>query len=182
MSDNLPSSVSLLSGIIFSNQIVEMHLFRCDREISLNFPSLSRLVLVDSLDVLNNLTSLINIQSIQIALHYQFLCFGNDNWAVLRVLSTLPRLASLRVVLYNMRTPPNDANCQIIVETIPFISDFSFCFRRTNKDRSDYNVHIAHIKHSLFIQQLQNRILALPLVKQPYVLIEEDGYGIIVWF
>jgi len=81
-----------------------------------------------------------------------------------------------------MRTPPNDANCQIIVETVPIISDFSFCFRRSNNDCSDYNIHIAHIKHSLFIQQLQNRILALPLVKQPYVLIEEDGYGIMVWF
>lgn len=81
-----------------------------------------------------------------------------------------------------MRAPPNHANFLIIVETIPILSNFSFYFRHTTGGRSDYNSHIVHMKHFLFIQQLQNRILALPLAKQPYVLVEEDGYGIMVWF
>lgn len=166
---------------MFSNQIVEVRLLECDRQIFLNFASLSRLILTDSLDSLVSCTHLINIQSIQIILHYECLRFGNDNWTVLCTLSTLPRLISLRVLLYEMRVPPDDASCQIIAETVPIVSDFSFCFRRLN-GQIDYDIDVAYTKHSLFIQQLKNRILQLPLNEQTYINVEEDGCGIIIWF
>ncbi len=181
MSDNLPSSVAFLPHIMSSNQIVELHLLGCNRQISLNLPSLSRLILIDSLDSLNSCTLLTNIQSIQIILHHQYLCFGNDDWTILRTLSTLPRLISLRVVLYDMRVPPDDASCQIIAETAPIVSDFAFCFRRDNYE-IDYDKDAVYTKHCLFIEQLQNRILTLPLNQQHYIVIEKDGHGIIIWF
>jgi hypothetical protein len=166
---------------MFSNQIVELHLIGCNRQISLNFPSLSRLILIDSLDSLNSCTLLTNIQSIQIILHRQYLCFGNDDWTILRILSTLPRLNSLRVVLYDMRVPPDDTSCQIIAETAPIVSDFAFCFRRCNYE-IDHDIDAIYTKHCLFVEQLQNRILNLPSNQQHYIVIEEDGHGIIVWF
>jgi hypothetical protein len=181
MSDNLPSFVAVLPYIMSSNEIVELHLLGCDRNVSLNFPFVSRLILTDSLDSLNNCTLLTNIQSIQITLHYRCLRFGNDDWTVLRTLSTLPRLKSLRILLYDMRVPPNDTTCQIIAEIAPIVTDFGFCFRRFSS-LIDYDVIAAYIKHSLFIEQLLNHILALPLNKQPYIVRDQDGYGIIIWF
>ena len=181
MSDNLASSVAFLPHIMSSNQIVELHLLRCDRQIFLNLPSLSHLILIDSLDSLNSCTLLTNIQSIQIILHYQYLRFGNNDWTVLRTLSTLPRLISLRVLLYNMRISPDATSCQIIAETATIVSDFGFCFRRSNYE-IDYDIDAVYMEHSLFIEQLQNRILALLLNEQPYVVREQDGHGIIIWF
>ncbi len=181
MSDNLPSFIAFLPYIMSSNQIVELHLLGCNRNVSLNLPFVSRLILTDSLDSLSNCTYLTNIQSIQITLHYRCLRFGNDDWTVLRTLSTLPRLKSLRILLYNMRVPPNDRSCQIIAETAPIVTDFGFCFRRFGGPM-DYDVTAACIEHSLFIEQLRNRILALSLNKQPYIICDQDGHGIIIWF
>jgi hypothetical protein len=181
VSDNLPSFAAFLPHIISSNQIVELHLFRCDRQSSVNLPSVSRLILTDSLDSLNGCRYLTNLQSIQIILHYRSHRFGNDDWTVLRTISTLPRLFSLRVLLYNMRIPLDDTTCQIIAETAPIVSDFSFCFRRLN-EAIDYDVDVVYMQHSLFIQQLKNRILYLPLNEQAYIIVEEDGCGIAIWF
>ncbi|CAF2835867.1 unnamed protein product [Rotaria sp. Silwood2] len=50
MSDNLPSSITFLSQIVSSNKIRELHLYRCNRQISMNLPNVSHLILVDSLD------------------------------------------------------------------------------------------------------------------------------------
>jgi hypothetical protein len=181
MSDNLPSFVAFLLYIMSSNQIVELHLLGCDKQISVDFPFISRLILTDSLDSLNNCTHLINIQSIQIILHYECLHFGNDDWTVLRTLSTFPRLKSLRLLLYDMHITPDSTSCQIIAEIAPIVSDFGFCFRRFYGEM-DYDIKTVNMKHSLFIEQLQNRILALPLNKQPYIVRDQDGHGIIIWF
>jgi hypothetical protein len=181
MSDNLPSFVTFLPHIISSNQIVELHLFRCDRQISVNLPTVSRLTLINSLDSLNSCTHLTNTQSIQIILDHQYFYLGNDDWTVLRTLSTLPRLISLRIVLYDMRDSPNDTSCQIIAETAPIVSDFGFCFRRFSGGMG-YDMDAVRMKQPLFIEQLKNRILALPSNRQPYIVSDQDGYGIIIWF
>ncbi len=55
MSDNIPPPVALLSHVMSSNQIVELDLFRCDRQISLSLPMVTHLTLVDSLDSLTDL-------------------------------------------------------------------------------------------------------------------------------
>jgi len=52
--ENLPSTIALLPHIMSPNQIVELHLFGCDKEISVNFSNLSRLTLTDSLNSLNS--------------------------------------------------------------------------------------------------------------------------------
>ncbi len=75
----------------------------------------------------------------------------------------------------------DNKSCQIIAETVPIVSDFAFCFRRWD-GRIDYNIDDVCMKHFLFIEQLKNRILALPLNEQPCVVVEEDGHGIIICF
>lgn len=163
-----------------ANQIVELHLFNCDRQISLNFPVLSRLTLTNSFDSLNSCSLFTNIRSIQINL-IQCRDFPSIDWTTLRTLSTLPLLTSLRFVLYDMHIPPDDTSCQIIAETAPMVSDFCFCFRRLYYE-TNYDIGAVYKKHFLFIEQLQSRILALSLNESPYVVVEEGGHGIIIWF
>ncbi|CAF4554153.1 unnamed protein product [Rotaria socialis] len=98
----------------------------------------------NSLDSLNSCSLSTSIRSIQITLHHKWLNLGNDDWNAFRKLSTLPMLKSLRVLLRNMHTPPDDASCQIIAETALMVSDFCFCFRR-HGDRNEYD--IAHVFH-----------------------------------
>ena len=80
-----------------------------------------------------------------------------------------------------MHVPPNDESCQIIVEAASMISHFSLCFRRRYY-QGGYDINLAYTKHSLFIGQLRNRILDLSSNEKPYVVVEKDGCGIIVWF
>ncbi len=87
--EKLPSTIALLPHIKSPNQIVELHLFGCDKEISVNFLNLSPRTLTDSLNSLNSLTNIINIQFIQFILHCRYVRFGNDGWTVLRTVSTL---------------------------------------------------------------------------------------------
>jgi hypothetical protein len=148
----------------------------------MNLPNVSRLILIDSLDSLNSSSLSLNIRFIQIVLNYECLHFASGDWTALRALSTLPLLNSLRVILYGMHIPPDDTNCQIIAETVPMLSDFSFCFRRIYHQNPPYDYASAYKKHSLFIEQLRNRILILSLNEQPYVFVEEDGCGLIIWF
>ncbi|CAF3361268.1 unnamed protein product [Rotaria sp. Silwood2] len=111
MSDNIPSSATLLSHVMSWNQIVELHLFRCDSQISFNLPMVTHLTLIDSLNALNT-------------------CFTGDDWIALHILSTLPLLNSSRVLLYDMRNPTNDTSSEIIATTALKVIDFDFCFRR----------------------------------------------------
>ncbi|CAF3185931.1 unnamed protein product [Rotaria sp. Silwood2] len=84
-------------------------------------------------------------------------------------------LKSLRVLLRGMRIPPDDKSCQIIAETASMVSDICFCFRRRG-DRNEYNIDIAYTKHSLFIKQLRNRILALPVNEKSYIVVEKYSF------
>ncbi|CAF4470419.1 unnamed protein product [Rotaria socialis] len=170
---NLPSSATFFSHLISSNEIFELHLLRCDRQVSMNLPNLRHLILTDSLDSLNSFQLSKNIRSIQITLHHQCTNFATCDWTALRKLSSLPELNSLRVLLYNMHISPDDTSCQIIADVAPMISDFSFCFRRRHY-QAVYDLDSAQMKQSSFIEQLKNRILALSLNKQPYIVVEED--------
>ncbi len=122
-----------------------------------------------------------NIRSIQITLHHQSLQFVSGDWTVLTKLSSLPFLNSLRILLYDMHIPPNDEHCQIIAKAASIVCNFSLCFRR-HYYQGVYDIDLAYTKHSLFIEQLRKRILALSLNEKSYVVVEEDGCGIIVWF
>ncbi len=129
MSDNLLSFLTFLPDILFSNDIVELHLLRYDRQASINLPTLFHLILTYSPDSLNSCSLLAStIRSIRIILHHQSLRFSSDDWSVFRILSTLPLLISLHVLLYDMGIPPDDVSCQVIAETASTVSDFPFCF------------------------------------------------------
>ena len=186
MSDNISVSTNILSHVMSSDQIVELDLFRCDRQVSFDFPLVTHLILIDSLDSLNSRSLSTNIRSIQLILHHECLTFTSGDWTALRTLSNLPLLNSLRVLLYNMLNPPDDTSCEVIAETALMVSDFGFCFRwcrwRCNEIYS--NVDLTNMKHSLFIERLQNRIVTLSLNEELYVVVDKDttGYGIVVWF
>ena len=180
MSDNHVSSTTFFSQIMSSNKIVELHLYRCNRQVSIDLPNVSHLLLIDSLDSLNCNSLSLNIRSIHIILHYQSLPFTTVDWTALRALSTLPLLKSLRVLLYDMRIPPDDTSCQIIAETASMVSDFCFCFRI--EYCHDYDMWTACIKQWSFIKQLQKHILYLSSNVEPYTFTENDGCGLIIWF
>lgn len=163
------------------NQIVELHLFRCDRKIVVNLSNLRHLVLTDSLDSLNTSSLLTNIRSIQITVYHQYLRFANIDWTVLTKLSGLPLLNSLRILLYNMRISPDDQSRRVIAETASMVSDFSFCFRRRYCPFG-YGHHIPFPKHVLFIDQLRTDIFALSRNEKVYVVVEENGCGMKIWF
>jgi hypothetical protein len=80
-----------------------------------------------------------------------------------------------------MNVPPNDISRHIIVETISNMTDFCFCFRRKNY-RNRRNFESAHTMQAIFITQLRNDILALPLNEKPRIVVEKGGYGLIAWF
>ncbi|CAF4686857.1 unnamed protein product, partial [Rotaria sp. Silwood1] len=181
MSDNLASSATLFPQLMTSNKIVELHLFRCNRQVSMHLPNVSHLVLIDSLDSLNSCSLSLNIRSIQIILHYECLRLATGDWTALHSLSILPLLKSLRIFLYGMHIPPDDTSCQIIAEITPNLLDFSFCFRRIYYQTS-YDIVAAYKEHCLFIEKLRKRILNLSLDEQPYVFVEKDGCGLIMWF
>ncbi|CAF1400667.1 unnamed protein product [Adineta steineri] len=181
VSDNLASPASFFPQIMSSNRIMELRLYRCNRQVSMNLSNVSHLILIDGLDSLNSSLLSLNIRSIQIILHHECLRFAADDWTALHTLSTLPLLNSLRIILYGMHSPPDGTNCQIIAETTPNLLDFSFCFRRINcEDR--YDIKSAFKKHCLFIKQLRNSILNLSLNKKAYDYVEKDGCGLIMWF
>ena len=180
MSDNLASSTTFFPQIMSSNKIVELHLYRCNGQVSMNIPNISHLILIDSLDSLNCYSLSLNIRSIQIILHYQSLPFTTVDWTALCVLSTLPLLKSLHILLYDMRIPPDDTSCQIIAETARMLTDFCFCFRV--EYCHGYDMWTACIKQWSFIKQLQKRILDLSLNEEPYIFNENDGCGLIIWF
>ncbi|CAF2577417.1 unnamed protein product [Rotaria sp. Silwood2] len=163
MSDNISTSASLLSYVISSNQIVELCLSRCDRQVSFNLPMVSHLTLIDSLDALNTHSLLTNVRSIQIVFHHECLDFAIGDWTSLRTLADLPLLNSLRVVLYNMLSPPNNSSCIIIAETGLKITDFGFCFRhfRYYSVEHDYDINLIFMKHCLFIERLRNLIVTI---------------------
>lgn len=184
MSDNIPPFIALLSDVMSSNQIVELHLCRCNRQISFNLPMVTHLTLVDSLDSLNSRSLSTNIRSIQIILHQECRAFTNGDWTALRAVSALPLLKSLRVYLYDMRTPPNHTSAEIISKTALTVANFSLCFRRYDHRyvEFDYDIDLACIKHSIFINRLRNRIASLSRNQKLHMVVDEDAGEIFTWF
>ena len=80
-----------------------------------------------------------------------------------------------------MRIGPNDQTRDVLAETASKVSDFSFCFRR-RYHLGIYDVQLVYAKHTLFIDQLRTDIFALPRNEKAYVFVEEDGYGMRIWF
>ncbi|CAF3968982.1 unnamed protein product [Rotaria sordida] len=181
ISNNFPSLATSFPHIMSSNKVVELHLSRCDRELSVNLPIFDHLIITDSLDLLNKCCFSRNIRSIQITLNQEYIHLARNDWNDLPILSTLPFLNSLRILLYDMNVPPNDVSRHIIVETISNMSDFCFCFRRKNYGNRE-NFESAHTMQAIFITQLRNDILALPLNEKPRIAVEKGGYGLIAWF
>ncbi|CAF3343288.1 unnamed protein product [Rotaria sp. Silwood1] len=180
ISNNFPSLATSFPHIMSSNKVVELHLSRCDRELSVNLPIFDHLIITDSLDLLNKCCFSRNIRSIQITLNQEYIHLARNDWNDLPILSTLPFLNSLRILLYDMNVPPNDISRHIIVETISNMSDFCFCFRRKCY-QSRRNFESAHTMQAIFITQLRNDILALPLNEKPRIVVEKGGYGLIAW-
>ncbi|CAF4498120.1 unnamed protein product [Rotaria sp. Silwood2] len=181
ISNNFPSLATSFPHIMSSNKVVELHLSQCDRELSVNLPIFDHLIITDSLDLLNKCCFSRNIRSIQITLNQEYIHLARNDWNDLPILSTLPFLNSLRILLYDMNVPPNDISRHIIVETISNMSDFCFCFRRKNYGNRR-NFESAHTMQAIFITQLRNDILALPLNEKPRIVVEKGGYGLIAWF
>ena len=116
---------------MFPQNIEELHLFCCDRNIDLKLPSVHHLTVINSLDALQRCLSIsMNIQSITIVLDQEHIQFATGAWIALRFLRALPHLRSLRVVLYALHMSAGDPSCQIIAETAVWIVDFAFSFRR----------------------------------------------------
>ncbi len=184
MSDNISPFATLLSHVMSFNQIVELHLFRFDRQISLNLPMVTHLTLVDSLNSLNRCSLSTNIRSIHITLHHECLAFTNGDWTALRTLSTLSLLNSLCLLLYNMLNPPGNKSCEVIAETALTVADFGFCFRchHYRYVEVNYDIDLVYTKHSLFIERLRNCIVGLSLNEDLCIVIDEDGCGIVIWF
>ncbi|CAF4017623.1 unnamed protein product [Rotaria sp. Silwood2] len=135
----------------------------------------------DSLDSLNSGSFSSNIRFVQITLLYDCLPFAKGDWTALHCLSILLQLHSLHVLLYDMRIPPDDTSLQIITDITPMIFNFAFCFRR-RYNHNGFGVDLIYAEHSLFIEKLRQRILAFEQRKEAYVIVDEDGCGLIMWF
>ena len=106
--------------------------------------------------------------------------YATGNWSALRSLHALPRLQSLRVVLYDLHMSDDDPSCQIIAETAVWFVDFAFSFRR-GRGFSGINSESAFQRCCSFIEQLRRKIFALSVDEKPNCSVENDGCGLIVW-
>ena len=165
ISDNLPSPVGIFSHMVNPNQIIELRLLRCDRQIVVNLPNLRHLILTNSLDALNSSSLSTNIRSIQITVYHQCLRFANTEWTVLTKLSSLPMLNSLRISV-------DDQSRRVIAETASMVSDFSFCFRR-DYCPNVYAIDSLFSKHALFIDQLRKDIFAVRRSEKAYMFLSK---------
>jgi hypothetical protein len=158
---NEMSPIVTRSPIMCPDNIEELHLFCCDRNIDLKLPSLRHLNVNSSLDTLHRCSSIsMNIQSIIIVIHHEDKSYATGNWAALRSLRSLPHLRSLRVVLYEVHMSADDPNCQIIAETAMWFVDFAFSFRRRGYF-DDLDNKSAFKRCCSFIKELRQRISAL---------------------
>ena len=181
MINNEISPVLTRSPILSPTNIEELHLFCCDRDIDLKLPSLCHLNVISSLDALHRCSSIsMNIQSIIIVLHQQYLPYASGNWTALRSLRSLPHLRSLRVVMYELHMSADDPSCQIIAEAAVWFVDFSFSFRRRGSF-DDLDSPSAFKRCCSFIEQLRRKIFALSGDAKPHCSVEKDGCGLIVW-
>ena len=169
------------SLIVCPDNIEEGQFFRCERDIALNLPSLRHLNVMNRLDSLHRCSSIsMNIQSMIIVLCRRYTPSAPGIWTALRSLRTLPRLRSLRVILYDFDMPPDGPSCEMIAETAISLVDFAFCFRRCPY-RNELHSFALLDRCWSFIEQLRQRIFALASDEKPECSVEKDGSGLIVW-
>jgi hypothetical protein len=177
----LPPPIIFLPHLVPLERIDKLHLAFCNSVIRTNLPSLRHVTLLNSLNVLNNVSLFpATIQSIHIVLKYGLPNFMASNWAALHLLATLPRLSLLHIALYDMPTTLDNTSCQIIAETVPMLTNFGFCFRRLFGPEG-YDIKSVFNDHAMFIEQLCHRILLL-LDQQPHYIVEQEGCGLTMWF
>ena len=182
LANNTVLTVLALPNLISLNSIEELHLYSCDRRIRVTLPSLRHLILTNSLDVLHGCSSIsTNIHSVTIALHLDDRILANENWGVLRALSSLPLLSSLRVILYDTPQPPDDWTGRILAETAVSLTDFSFCFRQLSGVIS-HDLPATFNTYRTFIEKLRRTIDILSLHGQRHEVVEKDGFGLMTWF
>jgi hypothetical protein len=105
------------------------------------------------------------------------------NWPViLDSLTTLPRLNSLRLFMYDLPKTVDKESCQMIAKVTSLISDFGFYFRHKFNLADGDEIEAAFKDHEIFIKQLFHCILLLSFDKQPYYSIEDDKCGLTIWF
>jgi hypothetical protein len=178
---NEVSPILTRSSILSLENIEELDLFCCDRDIDLKLPSLRHLNVISSLDALHRCSSIsMNIQSIIIVLRKWHVPYITGNWSALHSLRSLPRLRSLRVVLYEVQMSGDHPSCQTIAETAIRVVDFAFSFRRCGYF-ADIDLNTAFERCCSFIEELRRKILILSGDEKPQCSTEKDGCGLIVW-
>jgi hypothetical protein len=169
------------SPIMCPDRIEELTLFDSDRSLSLKLPSLVHINLIGSFDALNSCPSVsMNLQSITIVMHQPNVHSAMGHWTDLRVLNTLPRLHSVRVLMYDILVCPDDVACQIFAETSLTLHDFGISFRERCYQRGYDRKSLCDLYRS-FIKQLHQIIVCLSTDQRPQYAIEENGCGLIVW-
>jgi hypothetical protein len=148
-----------------------------DTPFRLTIPT-DRIIQIDCLDRLNNYFYTTNLRSLHILLRFSSL-FPIINWNSLRTLPLLPLVKSLRITICNFETLLEDEHCQAIVERVPMLTDFLFCFRRYQRSPNDnndpFNIHRKSISN------LYDHISTLLFDQHPKIIIEPDGCGLIMW-
>lgn len=169
------------SSILCPDRIEELDLFNCDRLLSLQLPSLVHINIIESFDALQSCPSVsMNIQSITIVMDQSDVQSATGQWTDLRVLNSLPRLHSVRVLMYNILVCPDDVGCQILAETSLLVPDFGISFRELQGNPWHMRKILCDLYRS-FIQQLHQKIIFLSRDQHSCCAIEENGCGLIVW-
>ena len=176
---NVMSPLLPQSPIMCPDRIEELNLFDCDRSLSLKFPSVVHLNLIGSFDALHSCSSVsLNIRSITIVMNQPDVQAAH--WTNLRVLNALPRLHSVRVLMYDILVCPDDIGCSMLAETSLLVHDFGISFR-------EWRGHVGIAKKTLcdlyrsFVHKLHQKMICLSRDHQSHDVIEENGCGLIVW-
>jgi len=122
------------------------------------------------------------VRSIRVLLFYSQPDYRPPDWPIiLRSLSTLPQLDSLRIFMYDLPKTIDDRNCEIIAKIAQLLRDFGFCFRHKYKTSNVDDADSVFDDHKKFINQLCYCNLLSFLDKKPYYSIEDDGCGLTMW-
>lgn len=182
-----PASSSLifsLPHIITFDRIETVHLSFYNEPIRLQLSMVRHVTLVNSIDCLNYSSSFpSSIRSIRILLFYNYPNYVSSNWPmVLHSLSTLPRLASFRIFMYDMpMSTLDDESCQLIAKMASLFIDFGFCFRCKFNELYGDDLTADFQDHMKFIRRLRDYILLFHDKQHSYA-IEKDECEIITWF
>lgn len=180
----LSSAIFTLPHVTISDRIETVHLSYYNEPIRLPLSMVRHVTLVNSINCLNYYSSFpASIRSIRILLFYTYPNYVRPKWPmVLYSLSTLPRLTSLRVFMYDMPiSTMDDESCQLIAKVAPLFTDFGFCFRRKFDSIDDDELAADFQDHMKFIRHLRDYIFLFHGKQHSYA-IEKDECGLIMWF